>query len=258
MNECVNVSSDGAIGRLTLNRSQVHNAINGDLLTQLRAGLSALSADSSVRVIALEAAGDRAFSSGIDVAWVKDMDGWAGREVGRELHRTFDAVRTLDKIVVAVVDGLCLGAGLELAISCDLIIASERSQFGLPNINVGIPAIVEAAVLPACIGIQGARELAYGGRNWDAEKAERRGLINVCVAPDELEKTVGEWLDLIAAKSPRALAVQKDIIHKWMTTDLESAIDFSINSVALSWETAGQKEGMDAFVEKREAEFGED
>lgn len=258
MSECVSISSDGAVGRLTLNRPQVLNAIDGELLTQLRAGLEALSADTTVRAIALDSAGDRAFSSGIDVAWVRDMDRWAGREVGRELHRTFDAVRTLDKIVVAVVDGLCLGAGLELAISCDLIIASERSQFGLPNINVGIPAIVEAAILPACIGIQGARELAFSGRNWDAQKAEQRGLINVRVEQDELERTAGEWLELMAAKSQRALAVQKDIIHKWMTADLESAIDFSINSVTLSWETQGQKEGMGAFIEKRQAEFGDE
>lgn len=255
MNECVAVSKEGAIGRLTLARPEVLNAIDGELLAQLEAGLSKLCAEPEVRVIALDSASERAFSSGIDVAWVKDMDRWSGREVGRELHRAFDAVRTVDKVVVAVVDGLCLGAGLELAVSCDLIIASDRSEFGLPNINVGIPAIVEAALLPACVGIQGARELCYTGRNWDARKAEQRGLINACVPAGELDATASEWLDLVASKSARALAVQKDIVHKWMTTDVEAAIDFSINSVVLSWMTQDQREGMGAFLEKRQAEF---
>ena len=190
-----------------------------------------------------------------NVAYVKDMDGCGTRQVGRELHKTFLALRTVEKPVVCQIDGLCLGAGLEFALSCDFMIASDRSRFGLPNILRGIPAIVEAAILPMAIGIQGTRELAYLGEFWDAEKAERRGLVQTVTTPQDLSGHVDALCAKLAEKSPQALGTQKEIIHKWMTTDLESAIDFSINTVVLNWLTKDQKEGMSAFLEKREATF---
>ena len=244
-----------AIARLTLNRPGALNAINGAMLVEIRAALAGIADDDSIRVVVFDSACERAFSAGIDVAYVKDLDAWGARRVGQELHATFGAIRTLEKPVIAGIDGLCLGAGLELALSCDLLIASDRSQFGLPNIKRGIPAIVEAAILPQAIGIVNTRELAFTGRNWDAAKAERRGLVNAVVPTAELATEVNRWAEELAAFSPRALAAQKDIIHKWMTTDLETAIDFSINTVGLNWTTRDQKEGMDSFLQKRKARF---
>ncbi len=247
-----------AIARITLNRPKILNAINGLMLDEIRIALDEISANRDARVVVVDSASDRAFSAGIDVAYVKDMDAWGARGIGQALHKTFSALRTFEKPIIVQIDGLCLGAGLELAISCDLLIASARSQFGLPNIKRGIPAIVEAAILPQAIGIMNTRELAFTGRNWDAAKAERRGLINAVVPAEELAAEVNRWAEEIAVFSPYALAAQKDIIHKWMTTDLETAIDFSINTVGLNWVTRDQKEGMASFLEKREAEFGEE
>ncbi len=251
----ITIQQNGPIARITLNRPEILNALNAAMLAEIRAALAEIAADETVRVIVLGSASERAFSAGIDVAYVKDLDAWGAREVGKALHATFGAVRTLEKPVIAQIDGLCLGAGLELAISCDLLIASERSQFGLPNIKRGIPAIVEAAILPQAIGIVNTRELVFTGRNWDAAKAERRGLVNAVVPAAELTAEVKRWAEELAAFSPHALAAQKDILHKWMTTDLEAAIDFSINTVGLNWTTRDQKEGMTSFLEKREAEF---
>ena len=245
----------GSVVRLTLNRPQALNAIDGTMLAEIRAALAEIAQDRSIRVIVFDSVSERAFSAGIDVAYVKDLDAWGARRVGQELHATFGAIRTLEKPVIAQIDGLCLGAGLELAISCDILIASDRSEFGLPNIKRGIPAIVEAAILPQAIGIVNTRELAFTGRNWDAAKAERRGLVNAVVPADQLAAEVNRWAEELVAFSPRALAAQKDIIHKWMTTDLEAAIDFSINTVGLNWTTRDQREGMDAFLQKRKAEF---
>ncbi len=245
-----------AIARITLNRPKILNAINGLMLDEIRIALDKISASRNARVVVVDSASDRAFSAGIDVAYVKDMDAWGARGIGQALHKTFSALRTFEKPIIVQIDGLCLGAGLELAISCDLLIASARSQFGLPNIKRGIPAIVEAAILPQAIGIMNTRELAFTGRNWDAAKAERRGLINAVVPAEELAAEVNRWAEEIAVFSPYALAAQKDIIHKWMTADLETAIDFSINTVGLNWVTRDQKEGMASFLEKREAEFG--
>jgi enoyl-CoA hydratase len=239
--------------RLTLNRPEVLNAIDGRMLDEIRATLADAATDPEVRVILVDAAGDRAFSAGIDVAYVKDMHGVEAREVGRALHRTFLDLRTTEKPIVCAIDGLCLGAGLELAVSCDFMIASDRSRFGLPNIHRGIPAIVEAAILPLCVGIQGAREMAYMGEFWDAAKAERRGLVNTVVPHAGLDAEARSWCARLAEKSPAALATQKEIIHKWMTTDLESAIDFSINTVMLNFMTRDQKEAMAAFLAKGRA-----
>ena len=254
----INCRRDGAVMRVTLDRPEVLNAIDGRMLLELREALAEAAGDRDTRVMRIDAAGKRAFSAGIDVAYVKDMNGIQAREVGRELHRTFLALRTTEIPVVCAIDGLCLGAGLELALSCDFMLATEGSQFGLPNIHRGIPAIVEAAILPLAIGIQGAREMAYTGENWSADKAERRGLIQRALAPDDFETAVSELCTKLAEKSPAALGTQKEIIHKWMTTDLESAIDFSINTVMLNFMSRDQKEGMAAFLDKRTATFGED
>ena len=247
--------SEKGVFRVTLDRPKVLNALDGAMLREIREALAQAAADREVRVILIDAAGRRAFSAGIDVAYVKDLDGYGTREVGRELHRTFLALRTVDKPVVAAIDGLCLGAGLELAVSCDFMIATGRSRFGLPNIHRGIPAIVEAAILPLAVGIQGARELCYLGEFWDAAKAERRGLLHSVHAVAGFQRAVAALCGKLAEKSPRAMGTQKEIIHKWMTTDLESAIDFSINTVVLNWMTRDQKEGMGAFLEKRRARF---
>jgi enoyl-CoA hydratase len=240
---------------ITLNRPDVLNAINGQVLDELETVLNDCNKDPEIRVILLQAAGGKAFSAGIDVEYVKDMSPLESRNIGVRLHDVFYLCRTLSKIIFVAVDGLCLGAGLELAVSCDLIVASEKSNFGLPNINVGIPAIVEAAVLPQAIGIMNTRELCYSGWNWDAKKALARGLINEVCPEKGLAARTEKWLSRLETRSPMALMTQKEIIHQWMTTNIEAAIDFSINTVALNWMAKDQKEGMGAFLEKRKAEF---
>lgn len=241
--------------RITLNRPDVLNAINDTMLLEIREALAWAAKNNEARAILIDAAGERAFSAGIDVAWVGKFEGVESRETGRELHRTFLALRTTEMPIVCAVDGLCLGAGLELAVSCDIMIATDRSRFGLPNIDRGIPAIVEAAILPSVIGLQGAREMCFTGEFWSAEKAERRGLLQSVVTPENFQAEVDAWCEKLSSKSVVGLATQKEIIHKWMTTDLESAIDFSINTVMLAFSSPDQKEAMAAFNEKRKAKL---
>ena len=251
----ITCNKEGPVYRLTLNRPEVLNALNAVMLGEIRQALGEATDDPQAKVILIDSASDRAFSAGIDVAYVKDLSGFDVREVGRELHRTFLALRTTEMPIVTAIDGLCLGAGLELAISCDFMIATNRSRFGLPNIDRGIPAIVEAALLPMAVGIQGAREMAYTGEFWDADKAERRGLVHAVAPPEDFAAEIDTWVSRLVDKPALALATQKEIIHKWMTTDVEAAIDFSINTVVLNWLTRDQKEGMGSFLEKRKPEF---
>ena len=248
--ETIRSDKAGPIRRITLDRPEVLNAMDGRMLRELRAELDDAAGDETVRVIVVASACERAFCAGIDVGYVKDLEGLAAREVGRELHRTFLALRTIDKPVIAAIDGLCLGAGLELAVSCDLMLATTRSRFGLPNVKRGIPAIVEAALVSLAIGIQGARELAFTGALWSADKALARGLLNAVVEPGALEQEVSRWCATLIEHAAVGLATQKEIIYKWMTTDLESAIDFSINTVTLAFGSPGQREGMRSFLEK--------
>jgi enoyl-CoA hydratase len=251
----IDCTREDRVYRITLNRPEVLNALNGVMLREVREAVGDAAADPDARVVLIDSASDRAFSAGIDIAYVKDLEGFGVRDMGRELHRTFLALRTEEIPIVCAIDGLCLGAGLELAISCDFMIATDRSRFGLPNIDRGIPAIVEAAILPMAVGIQGAREMAYLGEFWDAAKAERRGLIHAVVSPEQFSAEVESLVRRLVAKPPAALATQKEIIHKWMTTDLEAAIDFSINTVVLNWLTRDQKEGMASFLDKRDPRF---
>lgn len=253
--ETIKLEKSGKIGTIYLNRPKVLNAINDVMLKEVIQGVDHCEEDRDVRVILVKSLCDKGFSSGIDVDYVKDLDPFGIRDVGRLLHQCFGRLRKADKIIMAVSDGLCLGAGLELAISCDLMVGTTRSKYGLPNINVGIPAIVEAAILIQAVGVFHTRELCYTGQFWDAATAFQRGLLNRVVDPKDLDKTVFELADRIATKSPRALSTQKEIIYKWMTTDLESAIDYSINTVCLNWTSRDQKEGMNAFVDKRKASF---
>jgi len=249
------LSKTGKIATIALNRPEVLNALDADILEEIIHAIGDIEKDSNIRVVILGSNCEKAFSSGIDVGSVKDLDPWTGRSMGKLLHRTFGAVRALEKPVISAIQGQCLGAGLELAISGDILIAAEGSKFGLPNINIGIPAIVEAAILLPAIGLFGTKELCFTGKYWDVERAKEFNLLNSVVAPGELKTEVNRWAELLAAKSPRGLATQKDIINKWMTTDLETAIDYSIQTVTLNLVTKDQKEGMGAFLEKRDAKF---
>jgi len=249
------LKKEGKISTITLNRPEVLNALDGPMLEEIIDAIQDIEKDPNIWVVVFDSNCKKAFSAGTDVKFVKDYDPWAGRSIGKLLHRTFGVIRALEKPVIAAIDGLCLGAGLELAISCDILIATDRSQFGLPNINVGIPAIVEAAILLPAIGLFGTKELCFTGKNWDAQRAQKFNLLNSVVPPAELKEEVNCWTDLLSSKTPKGMATQKDIINKWMTTDLETAIDYSIQTVILNFLTKDQKEGMDAFLEKRKAKF---
>jgi enoyl-CoA hydratase len=253
--QTIRFRKEGARATITLNRPGVLNAINDVMLRELIDACKKIAEDRDINVAVIDSECGRAFSAGIDVGFVKDMHPWFGRWVPKLLHECFSTVRFTEKPFIAAIDGLCLGAGLELAISCDLLIATERSQFGLPNVHRGIPAIVEAALLPYAMSIFHVKEMAYTGEFWDAHKAERRGLLNAVVANDALQNEVNLWVEKLASKPPLALAMQKDIINKWMLTDLETAIDYSIQTVLLTYSTRDQKEGMQSFMDKREAKF---
>jgi enoyl-CoA hydratase len=249
------LETDGPVATITLNRPSALNAVTWRLLEEVEQALDELSQDDNVVVAIITGAGDKAFCSGIDISEVKDDDMLKARAIGRRIHDTDKAVRMFPKPVIAKVRGACLGAGLELAVSCDMIISTEDARFGFPHMHIGIPSIVEAAILPQAIGIMRTRELCFTADFWDGCKAEQVGLVNHAVPTDQLDAEVDALAKKLSGWSPLAMSVQKEIINKWMDSDLQSAIDFSINSVAINFASEDQKEGMAAFLEKRRPVF---
>ena len=189
----IRLSKEGKIATITLNRPEVLNALDQEILEEIIDAIKDIEKDENTWVVVMDSNCEKAFSSGIDVAFVKGFEPWAGRHIGKLLHKTFGAVRALEKPVIASIDGLCLGAGLELAISGDIMIASDRSKFGLPNINIGIPAIVEAALLLPAIGLFGTKELCFTGKFWDVDEARPE---NTVIKTLELQRILDD--DVVA------------------------------------------------------------
>lgn len=252
--EKITLTTDPPRATIMMNDPAVMNAHGTTMLHEIQDAVRKIEADERVIVGVIEGAGDH-FCAGINIHETHDMSAIKGRKLARLLHETFSLVRTVDKLYIAKIRGNCLGAGLELAVSCDLLVGTESSKYGFPHMKIGIPSIVEAGIVPQMVGITRARELFYLAKFWDGKKACEEGLINRFVPDEQLDVAVSEWVELLAGYSPVAMAIQKDVCHKWMTADLETAIDFSINSVCINFTSEDQKEGMKAFLEKRKPKF---
>jgi len=248
------VDTENKVQTIIFNRPRVLNAMSTELWGELQDALNKAGEDPEVKVLVITGAG-KAFSAGTDVKEVAKIMPGSGVKVQQLMHDTITAARYLPKPVICAVRGYCIGGAVELMISCDMAIASETARFSMKELEIGIPNIIEAALLVATIGNLRAKEFCYTADWWDAQKAERAGLVNEVVPDDQLEARVKEVAAKMAGKDALALAVQKDIINKWLTTDLEAAIDYSMMAILQCQGSGGQKEGMGAFVEKREAEF---
>jgi enoyl-CoA hydratase len=239
---------------ITLNRPKKLNALSIELLSELTHAIKEIEDDDDVRVVIIKGAG-KAFCAGIDVSQASAQDPMSIRKFMKILNGGIKVVRYLEKPVIAAVHGHAIGAGIELMISCDIVFAADNSMFSMPEINIGIPSIIEAAIIPRQIGILRAKEFVLTGDIWDAKRIEEVGFVNKIIPVDKLQEEALAMAKKLAKKSPIALAVQKDVCNKWMTTDLETAIDYSIGRVPMNFASEDQKEGMRAFLEKREPKF---
>jgi enoyl-CoA hydratase/carnithine racemase len=235
----IRLERDNHVATVWLNRPEARNAFSDAMAQEIPQAMAELATDDSVRAVILTGAGDVAFCAGADLKEMRarPLSGgditWKRRQRGVMLHRCFQSLRDLTKPIVAAVNGYCLGAGLELVASCDLILASKRAQFAMPEIDYAIPSIVEAAILPRLIGILKARELVMTGDFWSAADALKVGLVNAVVPHAELSAHARALAEKLAAKSPKAMAVQKDICNQWLDSDLQSAIQHSIYASAI-------------------------
>ena len=236
---------------ITLNRPEVRNAQNDALRAEVIAALEDCRDDDGVRVIVITGAGEKAFSAGADISeFPKRFP--ADVLQGKGTKRTVDLIREIPKPVIAMVNGMALGGGCELAMSCDMIIASENAMFGQPEINVGvIPGAGGTQVLPRLVGEKKAKELVFTGAMIPAQEALAIGLVNKVVPPDKLRDTVLEITKSMLRQSPVILKLAKIAINKSLDTPLTVGMDYERDIFAMCFGTEDQKEGSKAFLEKR-------
>jgi enoyl-CoA hydratase len=246
---------EGPISTITINRPEALNTLTHELILNLTTEIKNWSSERYIRIIILTGSGDRAFVGGVDVRAMMDLDPDGAERFITDLHSCFLAIRQSEKIVIASINGFALGGGLEMVASCDLRIASDRARFGMPEVKVGIPSVIEAAYLPRLIGLGRAAELIYTGEMIDAHEAERIGLINKVVSHEKLKEASRQMAEKVLLNGPTAIVLQKKLIAQWMELSLSPSVEAGIRAFRECYKTGEPKEGMKAFLEKREPSY---
>lgn len=245
------------IARLTIHRPQVKNALNKSTRKEIRMIVDRLKNDDAVKVLIITGAGEDSFVSGADVREFKDakpidIEAYAST-LGQQL---LCDIENLPIPVIAKINGYCFGGGCELAMACDIRIASDNAKFGQLEINLGlIPGAGGTQRLPRLVGVGRAKEIMFTGRILDAAEAEKIGLIDKLVSQNKLEETVDKIARTMAAKSPVILRLLKKTINSGMNTDLQSGLAIEKGNFGLCFATEDIGEGIDAFLSKRKPEF---
>jgi enoyl-CoA hydratase len=224
----------GRVARLTIAREEKLNALDPETIAALTASARALHNDAALRAVVLTGAGERAFIGGADIGTMIGLDAAGAQAFITSLHEAIAAVRAIPVPVIARVNGYCLGAGLEVAAGCDLRVASTRAMFGMPEVKVGMPSVIEAALLPRLVGVGRAAELVLLGENIDAARALAIGLVEKVVPPEELDAAVEQWIEAVLAAGPQAVRLQKALMREWERLPLDEAIRAGITTYRAS------------------------
>jgi len=250
----VRVERAGPVAWCTMHRPPL-NLLEPGSIQALRDAFLHLAADDELRAVVLTGAA-RAFCAGMDVRVLRDLDVRGARGLITALHGAIEAVHHAPVPVVAAVNGPCLGAGLEIALACDLRLASTSATFGLPEVRVGVPSVIEAALLPPLVGPGRAAELLLTGEAVTAERALAWGLVNHVVEGPSLRSAVDALLAKILAAGPGAIRLQKGLMLRWRYSDLGTAIRDGIEAFSRAYTTGEPAEGAAAFLAKRAPRFG--
>jgi enoyl-CoA hydratase len=250
------VEDSDAIATITFNRPKALNAINQEVIDELAACCGEIAARrDEIRAVVVTGAG-RAFIAGADIAFMKDLGPLAAREFALAGQKAIAALENLPQPVIGAINGFALGGGCEVALACDLRIASDAAKFGQPEVLLGVlPGFGGSQRLPRLIGKGLAAELLYSGNTIDAQEACRIGLVNRVVAADQLMAECQKLATHIASRGPLAVRLCKVAINNGLAMDLERGCHFEADQFSHCFASPEQKEGMGAFLEKRPAKF---
>ena len=249
----INMDARG-VARLTVANDAKLNTLNAALLDEAIAALRELANHPGLRAAVLTGEGERAFIGGADIGAMAAIETPAEAEAFiRRVHGICAAIRDLPVPVIARINGWCLGAGLEVAAACDMRIAVRDAKFGMPEVRVGIPSVVEAALLPGLIGWGRTRRLLLLAETISAADALAWGLLEEVAHRERVDARVEAWITNLLAAGPEALRAQKALIRQWEDRPISEAIAAGITAFAASWKTDEPKRMMRAFLEEQKA-----
>jgi enoyl-CoA hydratase len=254
--ETLSIDEDDGLATLTFERPDKLNAINGQVLEELHEAAERLADRDELRAVILEGEG-RAFIAGADIGAMVDMSPWEGEALCRKGHETMDAIESIPVPVIAAVDGFALGGGLEVAVACDLIYASGKANFGVPEVSLGIiPGFGGTQRLARFVGWQRAREMVFTGDTIDADRAESIGLACDVFEVDIFDERVREVAETIASRAPLATRAAKRVMRDGEDLPLDEGLEAEREAFAELFDTEDRVEGMKAFQNQdREADF---
>lgn len=250
-------NADTRVAYLTIGNESKLNTLNSALMEEFLRALEELARDETLRAVVLTGAGNKAFIGGADIHEMAQLDATSGRAFITLLHRCCDALRELPVPVIARINGYALGAGLEIAAACDLRIAADTARFGMPEVKLGIPSVIEAALLPSLIGWGRTRHLLLLGETITSAEALQWGLIEMVVplskfySSSALDEAVEVWVSSILQAGPRAIRLQKKLIRRWEDLPLSDAVRAGVDAFAAAWETDEPRRMMQEFLADR-------
>lgn len=241
----------GLVARITLDNPRKLNIFTRETMAELVRRMQAAEQKEGVRAVVLTGAGDRAFVGGADLDALGSLDPASAREFIGQVHQACAAMRECPVPVIARINGFCIGAGLELAAACDLRIAVDTAVFSMPEVRLGIPSVVEAALLPRLVGAGRARWLVMTGEAIHAPEALAWGLVEKMVSAEKLDSTVNAAVDAILAGSDEAIRAQKRLCKLWEEAPLEASIRASVDEFARAYESPEPGKRIAAFRQAR-------
>lgn len=250
------LEKENNIGIISINRPDALNALNSDTLSDLKTAIEQVKEDDEISIVIITGVGEKAFVAGADIKEMKDMSPLEARKFMHFGQGVFNDIDNLPKPTIAAVKGYALGGGCELALSCDMIIASEKAKFGLPEVSLGIhPGFGGTQRLPKLIGSAKAKELIFTGEMIDAQEALRIGLVNKVVPIGKVMEEAKVLAQKILKNGPIAIRLVKSAINAGLNVPLEKGLAYEAETQGLAFATEDKNEGLEAFLEKRKPNF---
>jgi enoyl-CoA hydratase/carnithine racemase len=246
----------GAIATVTVENGRRLNCLSTPLIVGLAEAFARLGKDDALRTVVLTGAGDRAFIGGADLHELGTLEPDSARLFITRLHQACRAIRDCPVPVIGRIGGFCLGAGLELAASCDFRAASETAQFAMPEVTMGIPSVIEAALLPGLVGWGKTREMLITGAMFSAAEALAMGLVQRVAPAAGLDTAVEDWIAAIGRAQPQAVRAQKALMNRWQRVSVEEGVLAGIDALSEAYKSDEPQAAIAAFFASRRPQQG--